>query len=78
MVDQPTLESHQLPEWFHGAKFGIFVHWGVSLTPAFAPPNKKGMGEIDLGNAESVAWMFKHTPYAEWYGARLGSAASTK
>jgi alpha-L-fucosidase len=70
MAYQPTLESlatHPVPDWFHDAKFGIFVHWGVSSIPAFAPPNKKGISEIDLGNPESVAWMFKNTPYAEWY-----------
>ena len=70
MPYEPTLESlatHPVPEWFHDAKFGIFVHWSVSSIPAFAPPNKHGIGDVDLGNAEQVAWMFKHTPYAEWY-----------
>jgi alpha-L-fucosidase len=70
MAYQPTLDSlatHRVPDWFHDAKFGIFVHWSVSSIPAFAPPNRKGIGEIDLGNAESVAWLFKNTPYAEWY-----------
>jgi alpha-L-fucosidase len=56
-----------MPEWFDDAKFGIFVHWSVSSIPAYAPPNKKGIGEVDLGNPESIAWMFKNTPYAEWY-----------
>lgn len=70
MAYQPTPESlaeHPVPDWFHDAKFGIFVHWSVSSIPAFAPPNKKGIGEVDLGNPESVAWLFKNTPYAEWY-----------
>jgi alpha-L-fucosidase len=70
MIYQPTLESlsaHPVPVWFHDAKFGIFVHWSVSSIPAFAPPNKQGIGEVDLGNPRSTAWMFKHTPYAEWY-----------
>src|SRR5215470_6790588 len=70
MVYEATLASlaaHPVPDWFHDAKFGIFVHWTVSSIPAFAPPNKKGIGEVDLGNPESVAWMFKNTPYAEWY-----------
>ena len=29
--DQPTWESlktHQTPEWFRDAKFGIWAHWG--------------------------------------------------
>src|SRR5262245_25550386 len=70
MAYQPTLESlatHPVPEWFHDAKFGIFVHWTVSSIPAYAPPNKTGIGDVDLRNAEQVAWMFKNTPYAEWY-----------
>jgi len=67
---QPTLESlaaHPVPDWFNDAKFGIFVHWSVSSIPAYAPPNKKGIGEVNLSDAEQVAWMFKNTPYAEWY-----------
>jgi alpha-L-fucosidase len=67
---EPTLESlaaHPVPDWFHDAKFGIFVHWTASSVPAYAPPNKTGIGDVDLGNAEQVAHMFKHTPYAEWY-----------
>jgi len=70
MIYEPNLESlaaHPMPEWFHDAKFGIFVHWSVSSIPAFAPPNKRGIGDVDLANPESVAWMFKNTPYAEWY-----------
>ena len=70
MTYQPTLESlatHPVPDWFHDAKFGIFVHWTASSIPAFAPPNRAGIGDVDLGDAESVAQMFRHTPYAEWY-----------
>jgi len=35
---QPTWESlktHQDPEWFDDAKFGIYFHWGVYSVPAF-------------------------------------------
>lgn len=70
MPYDPTLSSlstHPVPDWFHDAKFGIFVHWSVSSIPAYAPPNKAGIGEVDLGNAEQVAQLFKNTPYAEWY-----------
>jgi len=24
-----SLEQHEAPEWFHDAKLGIFIHWGV-------------------------------------------------
>ncbi|MEU9480261.1 alpha-L-fucosidase [Streptomyces sp. NPDC048191] len=37
---QPTgdsLAGHQAPYWFQGAKFGIFIHWGVYSVPAWAP-----------------------------------------
>ncbi|MGV4983572.1 alpha-L-fucosidase [Streptomyces sp. NRAIS4] len=37
---QPTeasLSGHQAPYWFQGAKFGIFIHWGVYSVPAWAP-----------------------------------------
>src|SRR5450759_1964595 len=59
----PSLESlqrHQVPEWFHDAKLGIFIHWGLFSVPAWAPPT----GE--LGTMEPVFW-FKNNPYAEWY-----------
>ncbi|MFE2423758.1 alpha-L-fucosidase [Streptomyces hokutonensis] len=41
---QPTgtsLASHQAPYWFQGAKFGIFIHWGVYSVPAWAPVGKQ-------------------------------------
>ena len=43
---KPTLKSvkkHQVPEWYHDAKFGIFIHWSLSSVPAFAPT---GRGDI--------------------------------
>ncbi|MFG2517878.1 alpha-L-fucosidase [Streptomyces sp. NPDC048527] len=41
---QPTdtsLSGHQAPYWFHSAKFGIFIHWGVYSVPAWAPVGKQ-------------------------------------
>ncbi|MFD5122363.1 alpha-L-fucosidase [Streptomyces sp. NPDC058385] len=32
-----SLAGHQAPYWFHSAKFGIFIHWGVYSVPAWAP-----------------------------------------
>jgi alpha-L-fucosidase len=37
-IFQPTwesLSSHQVPEWYKDAKFGIFIHWGLYSVPAF-------------------------------------------
>lgn len=36
---QPNWESlskHEIPEWFHDSKLGIYAHWGVYSVPAFA------------------------------------------
>jgi len=32
-----SLGQHEAPEWFHDAKLGIFIHWGVYAVPAWAP-----------------------------------------
>jgi alpha-L-fucosidase len=69
MSYKPTLESirsHQVPDWFHHAKLGIFIHWGLYSVPAWAPL----AGGFDLGQAiEQGEWAkwFAHNPYAEWY-----------
>ena len=63
MTYEPTLESvskHAVPNWFHDAKLGIFIHWGLYSVPAWATPT----GE--LGKIEWKAW-FANNPYAEWY-----------
>ncbi|WP_330278883.1 alpha-L-fucosidase [Streptomyces sp. NBC_00056] len=36
-----SLSGHQAPYWFHSAKFGIFIHWGVYSVPAWAPVGKQ-------------------------------------
>lgn len=38
---ETSLEGHQAPYWFQGAKFGIFIHWGVYSVPAWAPVGKQ-------------------------------------
>lgn len=30
-----SLQDYQPPSWYHRAKFGIFIHWGVYAVPAF-------------------------------------------
>lgn len=32
-----SLDSRPIPEWFGGAKFGIFIHWGPYSVPAWSP-----------------------------------------
>lgn len=65
MTYQPTLESvktHPLPAWYHDAKFGIFVHWGIYSVPAFAPRGDLAAEKLIKGEVS-----FADSPYAEWY-----------
>ncbi|MBY8985808.1 MAG: alpha-L-fucosidase [Candidatus Lokiarchaeota archaeon] len=64
MKYKATLESiqkHKVPEWFHDAKFGIFIHWGLYSVPAFAVTHRRFINSV-----ESVDH-YANNPYAEWY-----------
>jgi alpha-L-fucosidase len=68
MVYDPILESvkkHPVPQWFHNAKFGIFIHWTIASVPAFAPVDKRDIVEI----VQQDGWetQYKNNPYVEWY-----------
>jgi alpha-L-fucosidase len=65
---QPTKKSlsrHPVPEWYHDAKFGIFIHWSLSSVPGFAPVDRGSIWEI----VAQHGWEehYKYNPYAEWY-----------
>ncbi|MCS7219811.1 MAG: alpha-L-fucosidase [Anaerolineae bacterium] len=67
MPYKPTWESvraHPVPDWFHNAKLGIFIHWGLYSVPAWAPL----AGELSevLAGGDWERW-FTNNPYAEWY-----------
>ena len=67
MLYEPTLESvraHQVPDWFHDAKLGIFIHWGLYSVPAWAP-HGGDIGEV-FRSGDMSDW-FKYNSYAEWY-----------
>jgi alpha-L-fucosidase len=49
-----SLARHAVLDWYHDAKFGIFIHWGPYSVPAWAP---KTFVEAD----------FENNSYAEWY-----------
>lgn len=60
---EPSLESldqHPLPQWYAGAKLGIFIHWGLYSVPGWAPINHP---EHDFSSNDYI----KYDPYAEWY-----------
>lgn len=79
MQYQPTRESvsqHPVPEWYHSAKLGIFIHWGLYSVPAWASVGLD-LGEVLGNDAEDFsnvdphsdkwrAW-FANNAYAEWY-----------
>jgi alpha-L-fucosidase len=56
-----SVKKHEVPEWFHNAKFGIFIHWGLYSVPAFAVTSRsiiEPSGSVDRR---------ANNPYAEWY-----------
>ena len=55
-----SIQKHEVPQWFHDAKFGIMICWGLYSVPAWATPT----GE--LGKVDPDVW-FVNNPYAEWY-----------
>jgi len=59
-VTPESLHQRTVPDWFHDAKLGIFIHWGLYSVPAWALPT----GE--LGKVDWDVW-FAQNPYAEWY-----------
>ncbi len=63
----PTLDSiqqHAVPPWFHDAKLGIFIHWGLYSVPGWAPTTGP-LPEV-VANEGWDGW-FRRNPYAEWY-----------
>ena len=55
-----SLDRHPLPEWYDGAKLGIFIHWGLYSVPGWAVLTPEG---TKLSEEEYL----KRNPYAEWY-----------
>ncbi|KAJ7142230.1 glycoside hydrolase family 29 protein [Mycena epipterygia] len=53
--DADVLSTHETPVWWNGAKFGIFIHWGVFSVPAWGPPKMY---------AEWYDWYMRNPPNA--------------
>jgi alpha-L-fucosidase len=65
MIFEPkksSIRKHKVPDWFHDAKFGIFIHWGLYSVPAFAAKELSFSGSAQVNEN-----YFKYNPYAEWY-----------
>ncbi len=71
---QPTLESlekvNPVPEWFKDAKFGIYFHWGVYATPAFAnewyPRNMNIRGSRENSHHTEIYGTSTEWPYSNF------------
>ena len=59
-----SVKKHKVPDWFHDAKLGIFIHWGLYSVPAFAVT---GLDLIETIKEEGFTGQFRKNPYAEWY-----------
>ncbi|KAA2241405.1 alpha-L-fucosidase [Chitinophaga agrisoli] len=40
-----SLNTREIPAWFHQSKFGIFIHWGVYAVPSYAVVSPGGYSE---------------------------------
>ncbi len=67
--DPASLATHESPDWFDDAKFGIFIHWGVYSVPAFSR----------VGDYAEWYWHSMHQKHSVDYEhqLRLYGAAST-
>ena len=63
-ASKESLDQHEVPAWFHDAKLGIFIHWGLYSVPAYAPTE---YGDINETFKRGARFHFAHNPYAEWY-----------
>ena len=59
-----SIKKHKVPDWFHDAKLGIFIHWSLFSVPAFAIT---GIDIKSIVKKEGFIGQFKNNPYAEWY-----------
>lgn len=57
------LRKHEVPNWWHKAGLGIFIHWTPASVPAYAP-KEEGLLEILTSHDEDA---MSRIPYTEWY-----------
>ena len=73
-----SLRKHKVPDWFHDAKFGIFIHWSLSAVPAYADVDQGDF--VELQKKEGIGAQFFQNPYSEWYlnSLRIESTQTNK
>jgi len=57
------LRSRAVPDWYHDAKLGVFVHWTMAAVPGYAPREH----EINELLRHRYDEMQVFVPYTEWY-----------
>ena len=69
---KPTLASirqHKAPEWFHDAKFGMFIDWGLFSVPGWGP-------KVDEDRAIYPDWylkrMYETKSYVDYHNKTWG------
>jgi len=63
-----SLDQRATPEWFHDAKFGIFIHWGLYSVPAWGTPGSYAewyWQRMADRKADNVWWQFHKANYGE-------------
>ncbi|KAK7462834.1 hypothetical protein VKT23_007411 [Stygiomarasmius scandens] len=69
-VGDESLQTHESPEWFDGAKFGLFVHWGIYSVPAWTISGTQyaewyWYWQHNPANASSAVWLHHKEVYEE-------------
>ena len=67
-ADPQSLATHEIPDWYADARFGIMIHWGLYSVPGWAETT---LDPADWNTPESLSanspeW-YRRNPYAEWY-----------
>ncbi len=61
-----SLDRRPTPEWFHDAKFGIFIHWGVYSVPGWGAPQQYAewyWHNMANKKPDNVWWQFHQKNY---------------
>ncbi len=64
MAGVPGARPVTTADWFHDAKLGVFLHWGLYSVPAWAP--RVPDVQTALGTM-GPRWLLANNPYAAWY-----------
>ncbi|ESK89470.1 glycoside hydrolase family 29 protein [Moniliophthora roreri MCA 2997] len=69
-VGDDSLRTHESTEWFNGAKFGIFVHWGIYSVPAYTLSGTQyaewyWYWQHNPANESSRVWTYHKETYGE-------------